>query len=459
MCRYDAGSRIRGIMKTPILDFVQQYKETGESRFHMPGHKGKAFLGMESLDITEIDGADVLYSADGIIEESEDLVSSLFGTAHTFYSAEGSTLAIKAMLALVSQHTNDEKPLILAGRNAHKAFIYGAALLDLDVEWLYPEPFSHLCKCEITADLLEKKLSGMTKKTCAVYITSPDYLGQTSDIHALSQICQNHDIPLLVDNAHGAYLHFLEQSEHPIALGASMCCDSAHKTLPVLTGGAYLHISKNAPKQYLENARNMLSLFASTSPSYLILQSLDRANRYLSDDYPTRLASTIRKIETIKAKLTEKGFIPEKSEPLKLVLHTAKYGYTGEQLAKHLKKHHIIPEFYDGEYLVLMITPENNSLDLARLTAAFDDIKPKKALPSKTFSLQKSISRMNLRKAMLGAQEIIPIKKAVGRICAAPTVSCPPAVPIVISGEEITENAIEIFRFYGIEQIAVIKNT
>ncbi|MBQ8496928.1 MAG: amino acid decarboxylase [Clostridia bacterium] len=444
-------------MKTPISDFVETYKKSGESRFHMPGHKGKSFLGMESLDITEIDGADVLYSADGIINESEDLASSLFGTAHTFYSAEGSTLAIKAMLALATQSTTREKPLILAGRNAHKAFIYGAALLDLDVEWLYPEPFSHLCKCEITAELLADKLPQMPEKPCAVYITSPDYLGQTADIHALSDVCKKHDIPLLVDNAHGAYLHFLKTSEHPIALGASMCCDSAHKTLPVLTGGAYLHISQNAPETYLENARNMLALFASTSPSYLILQSLDRANRYLSDDYPTRLACCIQKIKAIKTQLTEKGFAPEESEPLKIVLHTAKYGYTGEQLAAYLKKNHIIPEFYDGEYLVLMITPENSDLDFARLTAAFDEIKPKKTLPSPTFSLQKNISRMNLRKAMLGAQEIIPIEKAVGRICAAPTVSCPPAVPIVISGEEITENAVEIFRFYGIEKISVIK--
>lgn len=444
-------------MKTPILDFVKKYKETAESRFHMPGHKGKSFLGMEALDITEIDGADVLYSADGIIKESEDHASSLFDTAHTFYSAEGSTLAIKAMLALVSQEKNGEKPLILAGRNAHKAFLYGAALLDFEIEWLYPEPFTHLCGCEITAEILERKLAEMEKKPCAVYITSPDYLGHIADIRALADVCKQNDIPLLVDNAHGAYLHFLEESRHPIALGASMCCDSAHKTLPVLTGGAYLHISKDAPKNYLENARNMLALFASTSPSYLILQSLDRANRYLNDDYALRLSLCIRSIKTMKTKFAEKGFAPEESEPLKIVWHTAKYGYTGEQMAEYLKKSHIIPEFYDGEYLVLMVTPENSSLDFARLTTAFDGLKPKKSLPVPAFVLKEGVRRMSVRAAMLGTQEIVPIKKAVGRICAAPTVSCPPAVPIVISGEEITEEAAEIFRFYGIEKIAVVK--
>ena len=444
-------------MKTPILDFVAQYRDARESRFHMPGHKGKSFLGMEPLDITEIDGADVLYAADGIIKESEDNLSSLFGTAHSFYSAEGSTLVIKAMLTLVSQNKNGKRPLILAGRNAHKAFIYGAALLDLDVEWLYPEPFTHLCQCIVTAENLERKLSELERKPCAVYITSPDYLGQTADIRSLADVCRKHDIPLLVDNAHGAYLHFLEESRHPIALGATMCCDSAHKTLPVLTGGAYLHISEQAPKDYLSAARHALALFASTSPSYLILQSLDRANRYLAEDYPKRLALCIRKVEEVKQKMTEKGFAPEESEPLKIVLHTAKYGYSGEQFAAQLKKYHVIPEFYDGEYLVLMVTPENTALDFARFLAFFDTVKPKKALPTVTFSLQKAVSHVSLREAMLGAQEIVPVKKALGRICAAPTASCPPAIPIVISGEEITKEAIEIFRFYGVEKIAVRK--
>ena len=443
-------------MRTPIADFVSAYQASDVSRFHMPGHKGKPLLGAEPWDITEIDGADVLYSASGIIEESEDLTSSLFHTAHSFFSAEGSTLAIKAMLMLATQNAK-EKPLILAARNAHKAFIYGAALLDIDVEWLYPEPFSHLCRCEISAEMLKNHLQKMERKPCAVYITSPDYLGQTSDIRALSEVCKEFSLPLLVDNAHGAYLGFLSHSQHPIALGADMCCDSAHKTLPVLTGGAYLHVSENAPSSYLENARNALSLFASTSPSYLILQSLDLCNRYLSDGYSEKLEQCIQTIEAVKAKMAEKGFAPEESEPLKIVLHTAKYGYTGDEISLHLKKFQIVPEFYDSEYLVLMITPENSAEDFERLLLAWDKISPKTALPASHYQLEKGKAVLPLRKAMLGAQEIIPVKQALGRICASPTVSCPPAVPVVISGEEITAGAIEIFRLYGIETVAVSK--
>ena len=214
----------------------------------MPGHKGKPHLGCEAGDITEIDGADVLYSACGIIDESERNASDLFHTAHTFYSTEGSSLAIRAMLALVREQSADDRPLILAARNAHKAFVYGCALLDLRVEWLYPQQSHHVCDATITPSQLQKRLAEQTEKPCAVYVTSPDYLGNISDIAGLSAVCDAYGVPLLVDNAHGAYLGFLEPSLHPITLGATICCDSAHKTLPVLTGGAYLHVSSKAPK-------------------------------------------------------------------------------------------------------------------------------------------------------------------------------------------------------------------
>ena len=129
-------------MKTPIYDFVKGYVDSEITRFHMPGHKGNGPLGCESLDITEIKGADVLCEAGGIIGESEENASRLFGTAHSFYSTEGSTLAIKAMLAVAC--AGKQRPLILAARNAHKAFLCAAALLDVDIEWIYPDKFVHI---------------------------------------------------------------------------------------------------------------------------------------------------------------------------------------------------------------------------------------------------------------------------------------------------------------------------
>lgn len=438
-------------MNTPISDFVKKYAEADISRFHMPGHKGKSFLGCETLDITEISGADVLYSCNGIIKESEDHTSSLFGTAHSFFSTEGSTLCIKAMLALATQ--GKEKPLVLAGRNVHKAFCYGAALLDLEVEFIYSAS-NHLCSCEITPDDVKRTIEDCNRKPDALYITTPDYLGYIADVEGIARVCKEYDIPLLCDNAHGAYLKFLPESLHPIDLGATMCCDSAHKTLPVLTGGAYLHISKDAPKSYLENAREMLSLFASTSPSYLIMQSLDLCNKYLAKGFCQKLVDTVGRVNEIKAELLAEGYYIKESEPLKIVIEINE----APKLCEYLHNNKIEAEFCDEDTLVFMISPENSEKDFSRLTESLKAYGGNKAPKREEGGLVFKAQRvMSIRSAMLSQSELVDTKDAVGRISAAPTVSCPPAVPIAVSGELVTAQAAALFEKYNIEKISVVK--
>jgi arginine/lysine/ornithine decarboxylase len=128
---------------------------------------------------------------------------------------------------------------------------------------------------------------------------------------------------LLIDNAHGAYLEFLQNSMHPIKLGADICCDSAHKTLPVLTGGAYLHT-----KVFSDKAKSALALFGSTSPSYLILQSLDAANKYISDGYKEKLTDFVKTVDTLKETLVENGYVLCGNEPLKITIKAKEYGYS-----------------------------------------------------------------------------------------------------------------------------------
>ncbi len=440
-------------MKTPIIDFVKRYNESGISRLHMPGHKGKAFLGFEPLDITEINGADVLYSAKGIIKESENNASRLFNSAHTFYSAEGSTLAIKAMLGIAVYGINGRKPRILAARNVHKAFIYACALLDLEVIWLYDADTSHLCSGNITPDMVKTALNGQID---AVYVTSPDYLGCMLDIKGISEVCKAHNVPLLVDNAHGAYLKFLTPSRHPLDLGADMCCDSAHKTLPAITGAAYLHIAKKA-EHYVQYAPKMLSLFASTSPSYLVLQSLDMCNDYISSGYTAALKECCERVGEFNSFLTEKGIALYGDEPLKVCINAKICGVTGEYLAELLQKANIEPEFYDNEFLVLMFTPENSQTDFERLYTALKGFVPQKSLFNTPSGTDLPEVCMSIRSALLSVSETLPIEEAVGRICASPTVSCPPAVPVIMSGERITDRTVEMFKRYGINKVDVVK--
>lgn len=438
-------------MKTPICDFVKNYIEQKPLRLHMPGHKGCGLLGFEEFDITEIDGADSLYEADGIIKESEDNASKLFGS-DTFYSTEGSSQCIRAMLFLAAQKSGENR-LIAAGRNAHKVFITAAALLDLQIDWLIDG--DNYLSCEITPAYLENYFKTADKMPFAVYVTSPDYLGNMLDIKGLKKVCGAYGVPLLVDNAHGGYLKFLNKSLHPIDLGADMCCDSAHKTLPVLTGGAYLHISHSADEYYKENAKNALAMFGSTSPSYLILQSLDMGNKYLENLGP-ELEKFVPKIDELKAKMTDMGYSFVGDEPLKITVNAKKYGYSGCELGKIISKSNLIPEFFDPDYLTLMLTPQIGDDGLDKILSTFLNIpkgngeflpSPKNVIPKRAVSV---------RKAAFSESENVDIEKAAGRVAALPTVGCPPAVPIVTCGEIIDQNVINSFKYYGIKKCAVI---
>lgn len=446
------------MMDTPICDFVRTYAKKNALRLHMPGHKGTGPLGAEALDITEIDGADSLYEASGIIRQSEENASSLFGCP-TFYSAEGSSLAIRAMLYLLclQAKAQNRRALIAAGRNAHKVFLSAAALLDFDVLWLYPTQEETYLHCQINAASLEKALAEADERPIAVYLTSPDYLGNMLDLRAIAEICHRHGILLLVDNAHGAYLRFLSPSLHPIDLGADLCCDSAHKTLPVLTGGAYLHIAQNAPRLFHAQAKNALALFGSTSPSYLILQSLDAANRYLSDGYAQELASFIVQMKNCKARLKAHGYCLVEDEPLKLTIDAKAYGYTGTDLARILRENEILCEFADPDFVVLMCTPQIGANGLDRLERALSAI-PRRALISEKPPVCMRPERVcSPRQASLSPCEVIPANRSEGRVLALSTVSCPPAIPIVVSGERIDASAIRCFQYYGIRTCCVVK--
>ena len=444
------------IISTPICDFAAAYESSGVVRLHMPGHKGAQMLGMEGRDLTEIEGADVLYDAQGIILESERNAQRLFDTGLTLYSTEGSSLCIRAMLHLICLHAkaNGQKPVITAARSAHKVFMTAAALLDADIRWLFPKEAGSVVSCAVDLADVERVLR--KEHPAALYVTSPDYLGNVADIPALSALCHRYGALLAVDNAHGAYLRFLPESRHPIHLGADLCCDSAHKTLPVLTGGAYLHISAHAPELLRTHAQNALSLFASTSPSYLILQSLDAANRYLADGYPAKLASLAASLDESKARLAAFGYAVLGSEPLKLTLAPKTIGWRGDELAAHLQSLGMVAEFSDPDFLVMMFTPEN-ACAIAPVTSALCAVDRRAPIADAPPVLSKPIRRMTPREAILCPQQRIPVEEAAGRVLAAASVNCPPAVPIVVLGEVIDLSAIACFRYYGIGSVYVVR--
>lgn len=441
-------------MKTPIYDFVRAYSGSGMVRMHMPGHKGAD----HPMDITEVSGADVLYHSKGIIRESENIAASIFGSARTIYSCEGSSLCIRAMLHISCLCARDHgrKPRILAGRNAHKVFMYACALLDIDVDWIMGAPDEGLLSCTVDPEALDTRLKDGDYTT--VYVTSPDYAGHMCDIAVIAAVCRKHNVQLLVDNAHGAYLKFAGPDMHPMDAGADMCCDSAHKTLPVLTGGAYLHIGKHVPAAIVEQAEDAFSLFASTSPSYQILQSLDRTNAVISSAaYRESICKTIERTRQMRERLLVRGYEFEGTEPMKITVLTAPIGRTGDETADILREHGIECEYSDPERIVLMPSPATSPDDFDRVEHVLAQIDPRSAITVKAPPRPEPQRILSIRDALLSPREYVSCAQARDRVLADACVSCPPAVPILIPGELITAEAVNCFNYYGIEKLAVLK--
>jgi len=461
-------------LKAPIYDFVRNYADKNPVRFHMPGHKGKSFFDNERTDgfseiyrydITEIDGADYLADAHGIIAESEANATELFG-CDTFYSTEGSSLCIRAMIYLLCKRKENtgNSPFVLAGRNAHASFLKACAAMDVHVDWIMPLKSESFESCTVTGKYIEEYITGKKGRNeilpDALYITSPDYLGNGADISELAETCHRYGILLLVDNAHGAYLKFLDRSLFPIDLGADICCSSAHKTLPVLTGGAYLHINSDTVPFFSENAREALAFFASSSPSYLTLQSLDLCNIFLKDKAVNeKLYQKMgQKLQELKDGLTDSGCKLVGDEPLKLTL---KCGGKAGEIAERLIGDSIIPEYHDRDSIVLMFSPLNTAAELEKteislkkiLSEYSETFKEAESIPTYE-RIPKPVQALSFKKAVLSPSEYVSVEQSIGRIMAQPVLSCPPCVPVYMYGEVIGEN---IIKYCKNKKIKVVK--
>ena len=429
-----------------LTEFLGNYVKNDTLRAHMPGHKGRALPNFPALaaacawDITEIDGADSLFEADGILRAGEHRTAALYGSADCCWSAGGSTLCIQAMLARMKA----ENRRIIAARTVHRAFLNACVLLRLEVEWVYPRQGGLIAGTYEPADF-ETALHRTDGNAC-VYVTSPDYCGNLQDIRTLSAICKRYGARLLVDNAHGAHLAFLPENRHPMALGADFCCDSAHKMLPSLTGAAVLHCAEECGmemKQYMQ-------LFGSTSPSYLIMQSIEAAMHWLSEDGADRVKRCAER--AVKLRRTFPHFHYIGNDPLHLSIRT-----DGISLAGQLRAQNVECEYADSTCIVLLLSPVMEEADLCRLETALSACNPQPAAmpPPLPDAPERAVP---MRQAALSAWESIPLPEAAGRICGPVQVPCPPAVPLLISGERITRDWIELLQFYGIKTIAVVKN-
>ncbi|MBQ9483606.1 MAG: aminotransferase class V-fold PLP-dependent enzyme [Ruminiclostridium sp.] len=427
-------------MKTPIHDFLEGYAKSGTVRLHMPGGKGLAY----PYDITEITGADELYDCAGMIRESERSAAELFGAAETCYSCGGSTLAIQAMLSAACEVTGKHK--IAAGRFSHKSLVNAAILLDLDITWIYPDDF---LGCRLSPEAVE---AAVDSDTAAVFVNAVDYLGGEADIAALSAVCKKHGVLLLADNAHGAYKVFT--GDHPIKLGADMTADSAHKTLPAITGTAYLHLADSA---YYEPAKKAMSLFGSSSPSYLMLDSLDLCNAYIAERSIEAL-KTIELVRTLKEQLTADGAALRDSDAMRITVDANAIGYSGYELAAFMRENGAECEMSGARYVVLLFSVVQPERDFGKVRDILRSIPKKAPVAPERIPVLKPRRALSPREAFFSRKMTVPAEEAVGRICAGVHSPCPPCVPVIMPGETVSEEAAELLHgHFGVTVIDVVR--
>jgi len=331
------------------------------------------------------------------------------------------------------------------------------ALLDLHPEWVLPDldTSTGLCKA-VTASQIERGMKAATDVK-AVYVTSPNYFGVTADIDAISQVCRAWNIPLLVDNAHGAHLRFFSPNRHPIALGADLCCDSLHKTMPVLTGGAILHVGD---ARYARTARQKLSLFGSTSPSYLVLASMDAAVDYLiSLKAAEQMQKTAERLGQIARVAKDIGYLlpVDVGDPLRLTVSAAGLGYTGSELAGHLRAHRIEPEYAGESHLVLMASPLNTPEDFTRLENALCALPVREPIIPAAVAATLPQRVLSVREALFAQSETLPVESAVGRVACSLISPCPPGIALACPGERIDDRLAQVLKSSGISCINVVK--
>jgi len=446
--------------------------------FHVPGHKnGKVYekyfsnfmKDIVKLDITEIPEYDNLFFPQGIIKEAQQRAASLYGAKETFFLVNGTTSGIYSMILSVLEP--GEK--IIIPRDCHKSVINGIILGDLHPVYIRPEVDStNYMSMGVTPEAVEKAIQE-NKEAKVVLITYPNYYGLCSDIKGIVEIVKKYDKILLVDEAHGAHLKLSEKL--PISsldAGADIVVQSTHKSLPSLTQSSMLHV--NSDRIDIDKLKFMLSLTQSSSPSYLLMASLDVAMTIIQDEGSFLMEKLLDNIEFFKEEIRKLKGVETISKEIvgsygvkdiditKITIRMNDIGISGIVLEEILrKKFNIQAEMANIHNLLLVSSIGNEKSDFQRLLKAIESIyfdkgitHKKKELPEFSFMIPKM--KLLPREALYKEKTHIPLFQSQGRISCEYIIPYPPGIPLVCPGEVITNEIIEYVRLLKDSGINII---
>lgn len=474
--------------KTPLLDAIVDYTRKRPAYFKIPGHRYERGIsprwrqwtgdGIFRFDLTEAEGLDDLHSPEGVIKEAQELTAEVFGAEKSYFLVNGTTCGNEAMVLTCA----GEGEKIMIARNAHKSALMGLILSGADPIWLMPEfdEESGLCGC-VRPETVEE---GFRKHPdCkGVFLVSPTYYGVCSDLEKISEICHRYGALLMVDEAHGGHLYFGEEGKKTeelpkgaILSGADFCAQSMHKVTGSLGQSSLLHVgTKRVDTARLEAN---LHLVQSTSPSYLLMTSLDAARYELALHGKEMLERTWEMAQEAREQINQISGIRcygkelEKGNPAiyaldttRLVITAWELGISGYELADRLyQEYEVGLELADDQNAVAIVTYANTQEEIERLVDALKKIAEstgeKKGHQPLTEKRREVLNVQNLppyvltpRKAYFSKKEKICWKNAVGKIAGEALIPYPPGIPLVNPGERITEeiwNRMESYRQKG----------
>lgn len=436
----------------PIVEALQKFVSLAPQSLHVPGHKHgtlsslpNEIKGALTYDVTELTGLDDFHYPEEAIARAEELLAVTYNANQSFFLVNGSTVGNLAMIYGTCQRGD----LVIVQRNAHKSVFHALQLVGAKPIYLAPEWDETTCTAgSITTEVLNEALNRY-QEVKAVVLTYPTYYGVISQqLGEQIAICHARKIPVLVDEAHGA--HFTSSTVFPMSaldLGADVVVQSAHKTLPAMTMASFLHIKSELVN--VEKINQYLRMLQSSSPSYLLLASLDDARQYVSTymesdgvylmDMRQQLIESLRSLSGLT--------IQEVDDPLKLLLRVSRY--TGFQLKDAFEQQQLYVELADVEQ-VLVILPllkYGQSYSFAelriRIKDALSELKKQqgKAIQqtNKKYEIAQVItSEYTFEEIDSSVKEWIPYMRAIGRVSANMLIPYPPGIPLFVPGEKIT---------------------
>lgn len=462
--------------KLPLVEGVLDYIKENNTLFCMPGHKGgKGLLRSEygrdlyynivKADITEVDGVDNLYNCEGIIKESQELLSSFYGSFKSYFLVNGSSSGNLTMIF----SSFEEGDKVIVERNCHKSIYNGMILRKLEPIFVKNKINN---KYDAPLSIDEEHFLRVIKSNPdakGIVVTYPNYYGICPNLELIVKEAKERNMKVLVDCAHGAHFGIIgELPQNPLKLGADMVVMSCHKTLPSFTQTAYLHINEGMDSEKVEL---YISMFLSTSPSYMLMCSMDYARFYLEEYGQQDYARLVELCQVYRKKINSiYGFyILDESDIENNCLDTTRYiinvkkGYDANKVCKYLREKNIQAEMNDGQNIVLIFSTFNGEEDFEKLYSVMKKIKIEEFKKNYCELLEYKIPQMILRpfEVVNKEYEYVDLEKSCGRVSASMIVPYPPGVPLIVMGEMIDKSVISMIKYYlniGIEVMGITKS-